>query len=292
VGLLTLVLACWVQWREPRRWVRRLAWAALALVLVQGLLGGLRVRLNDHLVFTTTLGTVFGVTHATLAQLFLSSLIGLAWAMSSAWRGKGMRPESSPGLRLGVWMVTGLIFVQLLVAATMRHQHAGLAVPDFPLAHGHWYPPTDPAFLEMLNARRMDYLFDERITAFHIHVHMVHRFLALVILAGVLWMALRLRRVGGQAKTLGAFWGGIIFVQFGLGIATVLSHKAADLATAHVAVGALSLVSGVTTGLLLCRWAWQRRHSVEGGLDAAPVKVGRVGNLDWAGTAPTSVKAG
>jgi len=31
--------------------------------------------------------------------------------------------------------VTVLIFAQLLVAATMRHQHAGLAIPDFPLAY-------------------------------------------------------------------------------------------------------------------------------------------------------------
>ena len=36
----------------------------------------------------------------------------------------------------------------------MRHQHAGLAVPDFPLAYGKVWPPTDTAFLEEVNRAR------------------------------------------------------------------------------------------------------------------------------------------
>src|SRR5918999_3970740 len=36
VGLLTLVLAVWTARREPRSGVRRLAWAALAVVIGQG----------------------------------------------------------------------------------------------------------------------------------------------------------------------------------------------------------------------------------------------------------------
>src|SRR5919108_1259551 len=41
VGLLTLVLAVWTAFAEPRRGVRRLAWAALGAVVLQGLLGGI-----------------------------------------------------------------------------------------------------------------------------------------------------------------------------------------------------------------------------------------------------------
>src|SRR6059036_2373251 len=41
VGLLTIVLAVWI-WRvEHRRWMRKLGAAALAAVVLQGLLGGL-----------------------------------------------------------------------------------------------------------------------------------------------------------------------------------------------------------------------------------------------------------
>src|SRR5262245_66124726 len=43
VGFLTLVLAVWTQATESRRGVRRLAWAGLALVIAQGVLGGLRI---------------------------------------------------------------------------------------------------------------------------------------------------------------------------------------------------------------------------------------------------------
>src|SRR5262245_1879863 len=43
VGLLTIGLVVWL-WRvEPRRWVRRLGLAALAAVILQGVLGGITV---------------------------------------------------------------------------------------------------------------------------------------------------------------------------------------------------------------------------------------------------------
>src|SRR3954463_15523843 len=43
VGLLTIVLAVWL-WRiDPRRWMRRLGLVALAVVIAQGLLGGMTV---------------------------------------------------------------------------------------------------------------------------------------------------------------------------------------------------------------------------------------------------------
>ena len=43
VGFLTVILAIWT-WRvEPRAWVRRLGFAALGAVILQGLLGGLTV---------------------------------------------------------------------------------------------------------------------------------------------------------------------------------------------------------------------------------------------------------
>ena len=43
VGLTTVVLAAMLQVRDARPWVRRLGWATVALVGIQGLLGGLRV---------------------------------------------------------------------------------------------------------------------------------------------------------------------------------------------------------------------------------------------------------
>lgn len=51
VGLTTLVLAFQVQFTKARRWVRRLAWVALLLVIGQGILGGLRV--TGHFTLST-----------------------------------------------------------------------------------------------------------------------------------------------------------------------------------------------------------------------------------------------
>ncbi len=255
VGMLTLILAIWVQWTEPRSWVRRLAWAAFILVLVQGLLGGLRVRLNDQWVFTTTLGTLFGLTHATLAQLFFTTVSFLALVLSPVWdRAIRWQPSLPSGFLRGTTVVLLALIVQLLVAATMRHQHAGLAVPDFPLAYGQLYPSTNPEFLAQVQAQRMDYLHDAQITAFQIHLHMAHRFLAVLLLVGVTWLSiylLRSRTVAGWC--LGGLWLLLIWSQVGLGIATVLTNKAADFATGHVAVGALCLVTGLAVRVLMHR---------------------------------------
>src|ERR687891_3003604 len=43
VGFLILVLAAWLWRAEPRAWLRRLGYAALAAVIVQGVLGGITV---------------------------------------------------------------------------------------------------------------------------------------------------------------------------------------------------------------------------------------------------------
>src|SRR6185295_5356358 len=43
VGFLTVILAVWLWLKEARRWMRRLGTAALLAVILQGILGGLRV---------------------------------------------------------------------------------------------------------------------------------------------------------------------------------------------------------------------------------------------------------
>src|SRR5262245_4547590 len=45
VGFLTIILTIWLGTSEPRRWVRNLGYIALGAVILQGVLGGLRVTL-------------------------------------------------------------------------------------------------------------------------------------------------------------------------------------------------------------------------------------------------------
>jgi cytochrome c oxidase assembly protein subunit 15 len=220
---------------------------ALALVIVQGLLGGLRV---------TALADWIGIFHGTLAQCFLFLVCAIALVTSDQWA--RWQEESSvvpvpDKLRRFLLVTTLLILGQLALGASMRHQHAGLAVPDFPLAHGKLWPATDAAALEKYNQSRLDHRDFKSITGGQIHLHMAHRLGALIVLGHVLGCFLKLRRAVGSGHPLArlaAGWLGLICVQFGLGIWTVLSNKAADIATLHVVVGATSLVTGGLLTLL------------------------------------------
>ena len=69
-----------------------------------------------------------------------------------------------------------------------------------------------------------------------------------------------------QVKDTGYGWLLLIVAQVGLGIATILTNKAADIATLHVMVGALSLVAGA----LWCVVAFARSPGVLKQLGSAP----------------------
>ena len=89
VGLLTIVLAVWLARREPRRWVRRLGYLALAAVVAQGVLGGLTV------IFL--LPTAVSVAHACLAQTFFCLDVAIAVVTSPRWR--AAPADSRAGIR-------------------------------------------------------------------------------------------------------------------------------------------------------------------------------------------------
>jgi cytochrome c oxidase assembly protein subunit 15 len=61
----------------------------------------------------------------------------------------------------------------------------------------------------------------------------------------------------GPIRFGAAGWIGLVIVQVALGAWTVWSNKAADVATAHVLVGALTLVTGVLLSVSLSRLLWR-----------------------------------
>jgi cytochrome c oxidase assembly protein subunit 15 len=242
VGLLTTILAVWLWVKDSRRWMKWLGVAAFLGVVAQGVLGGLRVTLSmDSL----------GIFHGVIAQSFFALVCAIALLTSGFWRALTSQLPSTlvpRGLRSHVLYVTILIFLQLALGATMRHQHAGLSISDFPLAHGQIWPDTSPAAIARYNAERMDVVNANPITALQVVLQMIHRLGALLIFLGVAAAAgLAAKRLGKKDMlTKFAFvWLGLILVQIALGIETIWSNKAADIATAHVLVGALSLVVGV-----------------------------------------------
>lgn len=219
VGILTVVLVVWLMLREPRAWVRRLGYAALGAVLLQGILGGLTVLF--------LLPTAVSVAHACLAQTFFCLIVTLAVVTAPRWRNAEPAGRNAVA-RLGGWTV-GILFLQLLVGAVMRHTKAGLAIPDFPLALGHVIPP---------------------ISSFPVAIHFAHRVGALVVTAFVFALCVQaFRSARAGFKTASLVLAGLVVTQIALGGLTVLSRKTVAVTTAHVATGALLL--GTTLALSL-----------------------------------------
>jgi cytochrome c oxidase assembly protein subunit 15 len=84
----------------------------------------------------------------------------------------------------------------------------------------------------------------------------VHRIVAIGILCLVGFVAwLTLRNLGWQnpLARISTAWLMLIATQFLLGAATIWTGKSADIATAHVAVGALSLMTGTMLSIISLR---------------------------------------
>src|SRR5256885_4251696 len=223
VGFLTIILAIWLWRSESRRWVRNLGLIALAGVILQGILGGLRV---------TMLKDEIGIFHACVAQAFLALLVVIALVTTSFWRSLGeidINPKKFAPIRSLAIAITLAIYVQLALGATMRHQHRDLSILDFPTANGAWIPDTSATALARINARRDARALSD-VDAFQIWLQMTHRFVALLIGIGVIAFCARVwREMRGFAafKRLSLLWVILIFGQILLGAWVVWSNKAA-----------------------------------------------------------------
>jgi heme A synthase len=189
----------------------KLAAGALALVMFQGLLGGLTVLYR--------LPTLVLVMHLGASMLFLSLLLLLAW-----WLREGEPAQGAPrGL---LWLTAAAVYAQILLGATVRHTGAGLVCTDLPLCRGALWPAGVHPM---------------------VHLHMAHRAFAMAVLGLVLWSSLRLAR-GSRGLVRALAWAGpaLVLLQIGLGVATILTYKDLVPLTAHLLVGALLLADYIS----------------------------------------------
>ncbi len=224
VGSLCIGLV-FLMWRfEPRRWMRRLAWLALALVIVQGLLGGARVLLVN-----VDLAKVHGV----MAQIFLCTLTALAVGSSAWWRRVSV-PDN--GEATGIWKrfrimglaVCLLTMVQLILGAILRHRGAGLAIPYFPHAS------PDGSFLPVA-------------WNWATELNFAHRSVALIIFVLLtLWVILLVRSelITPAVKKLAIAAFVVVNIQIALGASVIWSARAPIQTTLHVLNGAIFLSIG------------------------------------------------
>jgi heme A synthase len=135
VGLTTLVFAAYLQFREPRRWVRVLGGVALLAVIVQGLLGGLRV--TGRLTMSAAAedlspNLALAIAHGVFGQMYLALLGGLTIVLTRSWQTAWKAREAGAGtdVQLALLAVACLL-IQLVLGALFRHTNATWAL----LAH-------------------------------------------------------------------------------------------------------------------------------------------------------------
>jgi cytochrome c oxidase assembly protein subunit 15 len=231
VGMLTIVLAVWIWMRETRPWVRALSLIALCAVIAQGTLGGITVLFK--------LPAPISIGHAGLAEAFFCMTVTMALATSRRWRDgyPGASPASlaaDTDLRRLAVVTTSVIYVQILIGATIRHTGAGLAIPDFPLSFGRVVPPWD------------------KLATLPVAVHFAHRVIALIVTLLVFVQAgriLRRHRTSAQLTRPAVLLAGLVVLQIVLGGFVIFSGRDVVVNTAHVANGALALVVSLVVTL-------------------------------------------
>jgi cytochrome c oxidase assembly protein subunit 15 len=226
MGFITIGLAVWLHLKEDRAWLRKLGWWALFIVIIQGIIGGKRVLLDSLNVpgFDMTLGQMLRIPHGILAQVFVVILFAIAAGLSRAWIEGSNIKASALTRQLGFWCVV-LLFVQLTVAATMRHNHAGLAIWTFPFS-----TPDGGLLPETWNYR--------------VTLHFLHRVLAAVIGIAIAYYGHVLWRDSGVPKLIRLMGVGLVLLvvlQIYLGAQIIWTGRSAYMTTGHVTVGALTL---------------------------------------------------
>lgn len=220
IGLLVIILTVWTGIARGRSRLLWLTVAALAAVIVQGILGGLRV---------TEVSTTLAIVHGCFAQAFFALLVFIAASLSRAARAGGAQSADHPAsgrLALVVWVFLGAAFTQTILGAVMRHHKAGLAIPDFPLAMGRVIPPLD---------------------SFPVAIHFAHRAWAVLVLAAAAWLlieVIRHHRANPRVFRASLLLVTLLLLQIALGASVVLSQRGVVSTCLHVLGGAAIIGTG------------------------------------------------
>ena len=222
VSILTLALMLWAIMREPRYWVRVLATVAFLLVITQAILGGITVLFLIPL--------TIAMAHTATANAFFCLVVALAIFTSPWFIDATPREENAAALPLAKLsaITTGVIYLQIIIGALMRHLGAGLAIPDFPTSFGQAVPPVWNEFIA---------------------INFIHRCGAVVVTCFVAWTVVRVLSAHREEPRLRRPALGLILLvtlQICLGAITIWTRRAVFPTTSHVAIGAAVLVTSLT----------------------------------------------
>ena len=209
------------RWRYGKSWLQWLGFGAFLLVCVQGTLGGLRV---------TQVSIVLAMIHACTAQAFLCLTVVMAAALSPAWdegMGLGGAVRGAGVVKGMADILVGAVYCQLMIGAVVRHLHAGLSIPDFPLAFGQVIPT-------MINER--------------VAIHFAHRVGALVVMLIAVTLATMIfawarRNVRLTRTALGLLVA--LAIQVALGASVIWLRRDPVITSLHVVNGAAVLATAL-----------------------------------------------
>jgi heme a synthase len=216
VGLLTIGLAAWLWKVEKRFWMRWLGWAALGGVIAQGILGGMTVRMFQP--------PPVSAAHATLAQLFFSTVVAIAVLTSPWWYGThpAMDDPGSPRVRTLVAWTLGAVFLQLILGAAFRHRGFGI-IP-------HLIGAVIVTILILMTAGALKRRFAD-VPALRSCARYLHILIGLQLLLGA-----------------GAYWSRLYSARFPQPIGVMVA-----LTVVHTVTGALVLAATLVTALISYR---------------------------------------
>lgn len=215
VGFLTIVLAVWLQRSDPRPWMRKLGWTALALVIIQGIFGGLTVL---HLLpwWVSTIHGILAQTYFSLTMLFVIFL-GRRWLGAEV---QAVPQQSGLDLLQLSSLAILLLYLQLFFGAAFRHS-------------AQWKIAGDG-----------DFVFP----------FMFHVFGAVAVTAMVFWMSIRALTAYGSIRPLRGMAIAVLallLIQVGLGFAAYLTRVLDRNAIAPTMAMVHTTVTHVSVGALL-----------------------------------------
>ena len=229
------------------RWLRWFGLATLLVIIIQGVMGGLRV---------TQISTTLAIVHGVTAQLVLCMTVIIAAATSRLWVKASSAPKDASTPTTAIRRVTlallAVLFVQLVLGAVTRHTESGLAIPDFPSAYGGVIPPLTQ---ESIDASLANIPYDQvhgHFTPGQVGIHFAHRVWAVVVLVIAVWAFARVSQAfpaetAAQRPIVALAC--LLIVQVSLGVLVIWTGRHTEVATAHQAIGAAIL--GTATLLAL-----------------------------------------
>lgn len=235
VGAATFLLALWTWFTERRGWMRRLALIAFACVVMQAVVGGVRVHFPAY-------KPLIAVPHALIAQSFFGLLVSIAVFTGRRWyeRREIKTDGGSPSVRTLALATVAAVLLQLVFGAGFRHQAFGI----IPHVAGALVVTVMILWtaLAVLNRHKTDaYLARPARIA-----------MALVLLQvslGALAYIARMASAGSPVKTVVGFFDSMTLWPLASMNDIQPREPMVSLTAAHLAVGALTLATVVVLAL-------------------------------------------